>query len=71
VYRLHAADLLTLGGQGILGLLPLVPLTQNGGTLEAVETAGQLIQAHTNGEELASLVTLLGILAGYIGVAAH
>jgi len=63
VYRLQAAELLALGEHGALGLLPLVPLTQDGGALEATEDAGRILQAQTSGEELASLATLLGILA--------
>ncbi len=64
VYRLKAAEILALGEQDIVGLLPLVPLTHDGGTVEQIEAAGKVAQEHASSEEeQVSIITLLGILA--------
>src|SRR5579875_2656881 len=63
VYQLPAPEVLALGEQGIVGLLPLIPFTQGGKTLEAAEAAGRAIQAHAPPEELTALATLLGVFA--------
>jgi len=63
VYRLSAEQLLLLGEQGIVGLLPLIPFTVGGATLEAAETTGRVVRAHAPEELKATLITLLGIFA--------
>ena len=62
VYNLHAADLLAQG-ERMPAILPLLPFTQGGGTVAAVESAGQIIQRATTGENQVALATLLGVLA--------
>ncbi|HUY75373.1 MAG TPA: hypothetical protein VMV29_01285 [Ktedonobacterales bacterium] len=63
VYNLQAADLLRMGEQGAPGLLPLVPFTKGGATLEAAEAAGRIAMATPNEEERVPITTMVGILA--------
>ena len=62
VYNLRAADLLAQGAH-MPAILPLLPFTQGGGTVAAIESAGQIIQRETSGESQVALATLLGVLA--------
>lgn len=62
VYNLRATDLLAKG-EHMPGILPLLPFTRGGETVEAIESAGQLIQRETSGDNQVALATLLGVLA--------
>jgi len=61
VYKLPAEQLI---GPGLPGLLPLVPFTADGGDLDTVERAAELVQERAPVGEVGELANLLILFAG-------
>lgn len=59
--ELYTLDAETLIAPGLVGLLPLVPFTRDGGDLAVIERTGQLMKARAPAAELGELETLLAI----------
>ena len=62
-YTLQAEDLMALATQGAYGLLPLVPFSQGGETLEATERAARLALTQAPTEQAEPLAVLVGVFA--------
>lgn len=62
-YRLAAPDLMALAEQGAYGLLPLVPFSNGGETLEAAERAARLALTSAPTEQAEPLAVLVGVFA--------
>ena len=62
-YELAAQDLMTLAKQGAYGLLPLVPFSKGGETLEAAERAARLALTQAPTEQAEPLAVLVGVFA--------
>lgn len=59
--ELYKLDAQTLIAPGLLGLLPLVPFTRDGGDIAVIERTGQLVKERAPADELGELETLLAI----------
>ncbi len=62
-YELAAQDLMALAEQGAYGLLPLVPFSKGGETLEAAERAARLALTSAPTEQAEPLAVLVGVFA--------
>jgi len=61
LYKLRSADLFTTG---LVGLLPLVPFTRDGGSMSVIERAAEIVKQRAQAAEVSELAGLLAVFAG-------